>query len=371
VDEFKVLVAGDHGAQNYECAVSIFALNTLHRIASLMSQKPRIVIIFTGGTIASKLDQAWGGVAPSLTGGEILSHIPDVADIADVVVHEYGTFPGPHITPQRMLEISLLARTYASQDDVDGIVITHGTDTLEETAYFLELTTKTAKPIVVIGAMRNSSEPDWDGPRNLRDALTVASHPLSHGLGVLVCLGGDILAASEASKTDTSDLETFASLNFGPLGRITNGHVLMHRNPLRREHFEVNTLPAFVPLLRSFAGMDATLIDASIEKGASGLVIEAFGVGNVTPPVFYALKNVIKQGYPVVLVSRCPVGRVEHLYAYEGAGRHLYDIGVIFADYLTGEKARIKLICAIAAGWNLDEIRTSFEWVEALEGLAK
>lgn len=332
-----------------------------------MKTKPRIVIIFTGGTIASKLDMAWGGVVPSLSGGEILSHLPDVHNVAEIIVHEYGTFPGPHITPERMLQISAIASEYLRQEGVDGVVVTHGTDTLEETAYFLDLTLASDKPVVVIGAMRNSSEPDWDGPRNLRDAVTLAAHHKTRGLGVMVCLGGDILAASEASKTDTSDVETFDSLNFGPLGRITNGHVLIHRQPLRREFVSVDSISAFVPLLRCFAGMDATLIDASVHANAKGIVVEAFGVGNVTPPVYYALRNVIERGLPVVLVSRCPVGRVEHLYAYEGAGRQLHDAGVIFADYMSGEKARIKLICQLSTGLSIDVIRQSFEWVNAME----
>ncbi len=330
-------------------------------------QKPRIVIVFTGGTIASALDREWGGVVPSLTGGEILSHIPDVNELTDVVIHEYGAFPGPHITPTRMLDLAVLIRSYVSREDIDGVVVTHGTDTLEETAYFLDSTVDTPKPIVVIGAMRNSSEADWDGPRNLRDAIAVASHASSRGLGTLVCLGGDIHAASEATKEDTTDVSTFTSPNFGPLGRVTNMHVLIHRQPIHRESFAVESIPSFVPLFKSYAGMDGTLIKAAIAQGASGIVIEAFGVGNVTPPVYEALIEGINAGLPVVLVSRCPVGRVEHVYAYDGAGLHLYRAGVIFADYLNGPKARIKLICAIGAGLPLEDIRKRFEWVDQQE----
>lgn len=333
-----------------------------------MSARPRVVIVFTGGTIASKLDKEWGGVVPSMSGGEILSRIPDVQEVADVVIHEYGTFPGPHITPDRMLEISRIVQDYADDPSVDGVIVTHGTDTLEETAYFLDCTVSTTKPVVVIGAMRNSSEPDWDGPRNVRDAIHVAAHPDAHGLGVVVCLGGVVSAASEASKTDTEDLNTFQSFDFGPLGRITNGHLLVHRRPLHRATFHVERLPAFVPLLKCHAGMDGTLIRASRDAGASAMVIEAFGVGNVTPPVYYELADAAASGMPVVLVSRCPVGRIEHTYAYEGAGRHLHQAGIIFADYLNGQKARIKLLCALGAGLTLDGIRREFEWVDAMEG---
>ena len=332
-----------------------------------MPARPRLVIIFTGGTIASKLDQEWGGVVPTLSGGEILARIPDVRAVADITVHEYGTFPGPHITPERMLEVSRLVQGYVEQDDVDGVIVTHGTDTLEETAYFLDCSVHTDKPIIVIGAMRNSSQPDWDGPRNVRDAVHVAAHPDSRGLGVIVCLGGVVSAASEASKTDTDDLTTFQSFDFGPLGRITNGHFLLHRRPLHREVFAVQTLPPFVPLLKSYAGMDATLINACRQAGASAIVIEAFGVGNVTPPVYYELVSCVQQGLPVILVSRCPVGRIEHTYAYEGAGQHLHAAGVVFADYLNGQKARIKVMCALGAGLDLAGIRRSFEWVDAME----
>lgn len=331
------------------------------------SNRPRIVIIFTGGTIASTLDAGFGGVVPSLTGGEILQLVPDIHHGADVTVHEYGAFPGPHITPERMAELSAVICSFRDRG-FDGAVVTHGTDTLEETAYFLDLTVGGTMPVVVVGSMRNSSEPDWDGPRNLRDAVAVAAHPSARDHGVLVCLGGDILAASEATKVDTADVATFASPNFGPIGRITNRTVLIHRHPLRRETIAISPLPPFIPLFKLYAGMDGTLIDAAVELGARGVVVEAFGVGNVTPPVFTALCRVMQRNLPVVLVSRCPVGRVEHVYAYEGAGKLLYEAGVIFADYLNGPKARIKLLCLCASGSSVEQIRQSFEWVDHTEG---
>ncbi|MBU3699794.1 MAG: asparaginase [Candidatus Kapabacteria bacterium] len=358
-------VDADHGLQNYEaCPYLRGSSRTLGNTVSAPA-KSRIVIIFTGGTIASKLDSEWGGVVPSMSGGEILARIPGIRSVADIVVHEYGTFPGPHITIERMWEISRIVSQYANDPSVDGVVVTHGTDTLEETAYFLDCSVDTPKPIVVIGAMRNSSEPDWDGPRNLRDAVTVAAHPSAQGLGVLVCLGGVITAASETSKTDTQDLSTFVSFDFGPIGRISNGVVFFHRRPLHRESYRVGSLPSFVPLLKSYAGMDDTLIQACRQNECSGLVIEAFGVGNVTPPAYSALRSAASEGLPVVLVSRCPVGRVEHIYAYEGAGTHLHAAGIIFADYLNGQKARIKLICALGAGMDVAQIRASFEWADA------
>jgi len=328
---------------------------------------PTIAIVFTGGTIASTLDEGFGGVVPSLTGGQILAHVPGLDAVATVIAHEYGAFPGPHITPQHMLEISTVVGGYATRSDISGIVVTHGTDTLEETAYFLDCTVNTHKPVVVIGAMRNSSEPDWDGPRNIRDAVLVCGNSSACGKGVMVVLGGEVLAASEATKADTEDINTFTSMNFGPLGRVVNNQVLMHRSPLHRDHFSVDHLPEFVPLLKCYAGMDRWFIDEAVRHGARGIVIEAFGVGNVTPLVAQALTDAVAQGIPVVLVSRCPIGRVEHVYAYEGAGKQLYRKGVIFADYLNGPKARIKLMCALAANKTMNQIRESFEWVNRME----
>lgn len=325
--------------------------------------KPRVAVIFTGGTIAMKLDAGFGGIVPKLSAAEILDSVSDLGGIALVEAAEFGRYPGPHVTPAIMLELSRLAQQYADRADIAGVVITHGTDTLEETAFFLDCTVQTPKPVVVVGAMRNSAETDWDGPRNLRDAVIIAAQPEARGYGVLVCLSDVINAASEVSKTDANELNTFASMDFGPVGRISNSSLFLYRKPVHRDYFRVDSLPSFVPLLKCYSGMNGGLVELCRENGAEGVVIEAFGAGNVPPPVYYELAECVRQDIPVVLVSRCPVGRIEHTYAYEGAGKELYEAGVIFADYMNGQKARIKLLCALGAGYSTAEIRRVFEWV--------
>lgn len=325
--------------------------------------KKRIAIVFTGGTIASKLDEDFGGIVPSLSGSQILDAVPDIRSIADIELVEFGKYPGPHITPELMFTITKTVRALVAREEIDGVVVTHGTDTLEETAFFLDCAVNTVKPVVVIGAMRNSSEPDWDGPRNLRDAMIIASSGLFEGYGTLVCLAGLINSASEVSKTDTEEINTFRSYDFGPVARISNGDILRYRRPLHRQSFDVTRVPDFVPLFKCYSGMDGDVIDWAHERNAGGIVIEAFGVGNVPPPVFYALKRCVDSNIPVVLVSRCPVGRTEHIYAYEGAGKQLYDAGVIFSDFLNGQKARIKLICALGSDYPREKLRSIFEWV--------
>ncbi|MCX7930599.1 MAG: asparaginase [Chlorobi bacterium] len=326
--------------------------------------KPRIAIIFTGGTIASKLSEAFGGIIPTLSAHDILDTVPEIRHLAEIDIVEYGKFPGPHMTPARMFEVAQIAQRLLDRDDIAGVVVTHGTDTLEETAFLLDCTVTSNKPIVVVGAMRNSSEPDWDGPRNLRDGVAIAISPDFRTMGALVCLAGTINAASEVTKTDTEEVNTFRSLDFGPIGRISNGKPIRYRAPVHRETFPTTYIPSNLPLIKCYAGMDGWMIRAAIERGAEGLVIEAMGVGNVPPPAYYELVAAVERGIPVVLVSRCPVGRTEHIYAYEGAGKHLHEAGVIFADFLNGQKARIKLLCALGAGYSIERIRSSFEWVE-------
>lgn len=324
--------------------------------------KPGILLVFTGGTISMKVDDAFGGVVPALSPEDILKATPNIYDLADIQSLEFGRYPGPHVTPPVMLELSRLIASYLERPDIDGVVVTHGTDTLEETAYFLDCTIDSPKPVVVVGSMRNSSEPDWDGPRNLRDGITIAASPKARSLGVIVSLAETLHAASEAVKIDTSNLDTFESLNFGPIGRILNGALFIHRQPVHRDYFRVEHLPAFVPLLKCYASDEALLFRSALEYNPEGIVVEAMGVGNVPPPVYREILRARERGIPVVLVSRCPIGRVEHIYAYEGAGRQLYEAGVIFADYFNGQKARIKLIAALGAGYDIDRIRSSFEW---------
>lgn len=327
-------------------------------------QKPRVAIVFTGGTISMKVDREFGGVVPKLSAAEILDTVQSIHEIADIVPIEFGRYPGPHITPVIMLKLSVVVQELLNRSDIKGIVVTHGTDTLEETAYFLDLTCSSEKPIVVIGAMRNSSEQDWDGPRNLREGVRLAASSKLRGYGAIVCLSETINAASEVSKNDTTELNTFESLDFGPLGRISHGSIMLYRQPLHREYYAIDSIDAYVPLLSCYAGMDGRQVRQSIEAGAKGIVIEAFGVGNVPPAVYYELVEAVRSNIPVILVSRCPVGRIEEVYAYEGAGKHLHDNGVIFADYLNGQKARIKLSIMIAAQCSIEEIRTAFEWAE-------
>ena len=195
--------------------------------------------------------------------------------------------------------------------------------------------------------MKNSSEPDWDGPQNLMDAIKVCLNKDSKSLGVLVCLNGEINAASEVTKIYTEEIDSFRSLDFGAVGLMQNGKVLINRPPRKLETINTDKIISNVELLTVYAGMNEKFFKFSVDSGVEGIVVEALGVGNVPPAAFEGIKYVVNKNIPVVLVSRCPAGETDYIYGYPGAGKWLNEIGVIFTDFLNGQKARIKLMLAL------------------------
>ncbi|MFH0736155.1 MAG: asparaginase [bacterium] len=320
-----------------------------------------ILVVFTGGTFSMKIDEVSGGAVPFFHGDELIGKVPEADTLANIQIFEYGNFPGPHMTPEIMLDLSQKIKDYINKDNVDGVIVTHGTDTLEETAYLLDLTIQTEKPIVVIGAMRTSTEPNWDGTRNLLDAIHIINNNNSRGLGVLVCLNGEINAASEVTKTHSEDVETFHSLDFGALGFVDRGRVFFNRMPKKLEQIETTKINSNVDLIKAYSGINEKFFKFSADSNVSGLVVEAMGVGNVPPAAFNGIQYVLDKGIPVVLVSRCPAGETLDIYGYPGAGKWLHKAGVIFSDYLNGQKARIKLMLALGKTNNINELRKIFE----------
>lgn len=321
----------------------------------------KILIIFTGGTFSMKIDADTGGAVPHFSGNDLMQMMPEVFDLADISIYDFGKYPGPHMTPELMHSLAGKIKEFLNKDEIDGIIVTHGTDTLEETAYLLDLSIKTPIPIVVIGSMKNSSEPDWDGPRNLKDAIHICLNNNCRDLGVLVCLNGEINAASEVTKTHTEDIETFHSLDFGALGFVEKGRVVLNRLPKKLETIETDNINTNVDLIKCYAGMNDKYFRFAADSGVDGVVVEAMGVGNVPPAAFEGIKYLVGKNVPVVLVSRCPAGETLDIYGYPGAGKWLHKLGVIFADYLNGQKARIKMILALGLTTNQQELKRLFE----------
>jgi len=308
-----------------------------------------------------KHDEARGGAVPALSGEEILAHDPELSRLVNVEVVNFSRLAGPQVTPAHMWELSEQIRRQLDRPEVSGVVVTHGTDTLEETAFFLDLRHHSPKPVIVIGAMRNASELSFDGPANVRAAMRVAIDEGARGQGVFVLLNETIHAAAYATKMDTQAIETFQSPVFGPLGIVDKDRVFFARVLKFRQTIDTARLEERVDLFQMYAGSDGRFIDAAREQGAHGIVIEGTGRGNVPPMTLPAIQRAIDAGIPVLISTRCAQGRVLDTYAYEGSGRDLRKRGVIFAGNLTGPKARILLMLALGATSDPTELKQLIE----------
>lgn len=321
---------------------------------------PRIVLFATGGTISMRREASQGGAVPALSGNEILAAVPGWESVASVEVREFGRYPGPHMTIERMWELRGAVHD-AVRDGAEGIVITHGTDTIEETVYLLDRSLDPAIPVVVTGAMRNSSELSWDGPANLMASLRVATASASRGRGAMVVMDERIIQGAEVVKTHTEEFGTFQSPNWGPLGIVDNEEVLFYRDSRRKPTLTPDHPTTPVDLIKVVAGMDSRLVEASLDSGARGVVLEALGRGNIPPAVMGGVRRWTLAGKPLVLTSRSLRGRVLDSYAYLGGGHELREMGVIFADHLTGQQARIELMLALGLHHEIPAIRTIIE----------
>lgn len=326
-----------------------------------MQDKKKVAIVFTGGTISMTVDEKIGAAIPSLSGEQIMSMVTNIDKVADIEVYNFDEIPGPHITPEKMLNLRNYINEIISKDEVSGVVVTHGTDSLEETAYFLDLTLDTPKPVIVTGAMRSSDELGYDGPSNLAAAVCTAISDEAYNKGVLVVLSNEVLLASEATKTNTLTLNTFKSLTCGPLGIIDCDKLVLSRDIVDRQTILVDKVESDVALIKSGVGMDDSFIKFAADKGCKGIVIEAMGRGNIPPEMLKGVEYARSKDIPVVIATRCHSGRVFDSYGYLGSGRDLRNLGCIFAGDLPGQKARIKLIVALGKTNNLSEIKDMFE----------
>ncbi|MBX4269328.1 asparaginase [Clostridium estertheticum] len=321
----------------------------------------KVAVIFNGGTISMTLDPRIKAAVPTLSGEEIMSMVTGIEKYAEIESYTFSNLPGPHMTPELMMDLSKYIQKFLTRDDICGVVVTHGTDSLEETAYLLHLTINNPKPVIVTGSMRNGSELGYDGPANLSAAICTAISKEARNRGVLVCLNDELNCASEVTKSHSMHLNTFQSPEFGPIGIIDNNEAIFYRDSLKKEHIITDKVETKVDLIKACAGMDSKLIDFCVKEGARGIVIEAMGRGNIPPEMAEGVKNAIEKGVAVVMVSRCFKGRVLDSYGYPGGGKELRNAGVIFGDSLPGQKARIKLMLSLASTTDLKEIKHMFE----------
>lgn len=290
------------------------------------------------------------------TGGVILSaanplamEIDKIQQFAHITELEAFNLPSPHITHEHMLQLRDIIVNQTMNREFDGVVVTHGTDTLEETAYFLELSTNFEFPIVLTGAMRSSNEIGADGVYNLMSAVRVAASDGADNKGVLVVLNDEIHTATNVTKTHSSSVSTFQSPQYGPIGIVTKSAIHFHHAPLSRAYLPVTVINKKVTMFKIYAGMETDLLISASNLGYDGIVLEGLGQGNVPPALLVGLRHLLNAGIPIVLVSRCFNGIAQDIYAYEGGGKMLKDMGIRFENGLSGQKARIKLLLELCA----------------------
>ncbi|MFS0615646.1 asparaginase [Lederbergia ruris] len=319
-----------------------------------------ILVLHTGGTISMQEDTQSGAVAPSLD-HPLMDFTEAFKNLAYITTKQPFHLPSPHIRPAEMLTLKNLIEAECKQQSFNGVVITHGTDTLEETAYFLDLTLNIHIPIVITGAMRSSNEIGSDGLYNFISAVRVACCNEAKDKGVLVVLNDEIHAAKNVTKTHASNVSTFQSPQFGPIGLVTKREILFHYKPLYREKYDIEQISKRVALLKAYAGMEADVLDAIDDKKYDGVVIEALGQGNLPPCCLPGLKRLRKANIPIIVVSRCFKGVAQDVYDYQGGGKQLKEMGVIFSNGLNGQKARIKLLIALTKTTNQNKLSQIFQ----------
>jgi L-asparaginase len=321
----------------------------------------RIHVIATGGTIAMAQDDIAGGAVISLSGQQFLQRLSSQSggDLPRVTSEEYGPLPSSHFTVDHLWGLRQRAASVLAEADIDGVVVTHGTDSLEETAYLLDLTVTGEKPMVVTGAMRVSSQAGYEGIANLLAAVRVAASPEARGLGALVVLNDEVHAARDVTKMHTQSLDTFQSPFAGPLGRVQGEDVMITRR-LQRDTISCQRLESRVYLFKLAVGMGAELLREAVSSGARGVVIETFGGGRVPPWWLEAMQQAIDRGVAVAATTRCPAGPLYDPYRYTGAYHDLVRAGCLLAHGLNGPKARLRLMAALGVAQDAKALQRLF-----------
>ncbi|MEB7800261.1 asparaginase [Staphylococcus xylosus] len=319
----------------------------------------KVLVIHTGGTISMSQDEA--NKVVTNTDNPISNHKDVIERYADVTEITPFNVPSPHMDIKYVEKLKELIEDAAQNESYDAFVITHGTDTLEETAYLLDLTIAISKPIAITGAMRSSNEIGSDGLYNFISAIRVATSDEATDMGAMVVFNDEIHTARNVTKTHTSNTNTFQSPNHGPLGVVTKNSVQFHHKPfehliLDEIHHNLN-----IPLVKAYMGMNSDVLTFYSQNNVDGIIIEGLGQGNLPPTSLEGLDHCLRKNIPIVLVSRSFNGIVGPIYAYEGGGATLAEKGVIFSNGLNGPKARLKLLVGLSNQLSSEQLKQYFE----------
>jgi L-asparaginase len=310
----------------------------------------KVVLLTTGGTIASKPNKDSGKLASGALTGEELAAMCNLPKDMEVIVESVFQKASIHITFEDLVVLKNKIEAYFKDNDVSGVVVTHGTDTMEETAYFLDLTINDHRPVVVTGSQRSPEDLGSDVYINLRHAIYAACSSDLHDAGAVVVFNERIFAARYVKKEHASNIQGFNVFGFGYLGIIDNDQVDIFQKPIKREFFDIQSPIPQVEIIKCYIGADGKFIRAAREAGVAGIVLEGVGRGQVAPMMMEEIVNAIEAGIKLVITTSAEEGSVYTTYDYDGSAYDLYNKGVILGSDNDSKKARIKLAVAIASG---------------------
>lgn len=327
--------------------------------------RPIIYIVATGGTIASKYLANAGEVVAGASVEELALTVPELQEVAEVRTIQHSNVTSDVIDTPTIVELGRLLRKLLTERETAGVVVTHGTATMEETAYFLDLTLGTDKPVVITGAMRNLVERDADGPRNILYSVITAAHPESSGRGVLVCFNGELHSARDAIKVHANRVDAYASRDGGAVGAVSKDGIIYFSRPERRIHIDVDHVKENVQLVTVVQGCNDLLLRCCISAKVDGIVVEGIGAGNVNLPSYHAICDALDAGIPVVLGVRIFAGTPYFAKGHDGSFRTMVERGALSAGYLSGIKARVLLMVALAHTQDATKLRKIFAQASA------
>lgn len=310
--------------------------------------KKKVTLITTGGTIASK-EMSKGLLDSGVLSGEELASLCQLPENIEINIVDAMNLPSMHITPELMSDLKDIIKKEFEDETVSGIVVTHGTDSLEETAYFLDLTVDDSRPVVVTGSQRSPQDVGTDVYSNLRNSINVAVDSRLGNAGTVVVFNERIYSAKYVKKIHTSNLQGFDSFGYGYLGIIDNDIVSIYQKPVYRDTYSVHKDLPRVDIIKCYTGADGALIDASVAAGAQGIVLEGVGRGQATPFMMNSIRNALSLGVKIIITTSAEEGQVYPSYGYKGSANDLKLAGVILGEDYECKKARIKLAVMLAS----------------------
>ena len=324
--------------------------------AAPTAKLPHVVIVTTGGTVAMKVDAKTGALVPAVSGKDLIEAVPALGKIATIETTEFCNIDSSKMTPTIWRDLSEKVDTILAREDVTGVVITHGTDTMEDGVFFLQTTLKSAKTVAFVGAQRSASDLSADGPANIYDAVMTVVSPDSKGWGAVLVMDQYVNGARYVQKSHTTNPHTFMSGQYGNLGYVVNNKVMRFNDVLKTDKLALPAKMAYVPTFYTFPGDNGSAIKHAVDDGAKGIAVAGLGAGNVGVDVAAAIEYALSKNVPVVIGTRVYEGGVYPMYGGEGGGSSLMKAGAVLSKDLALNKARLLLQIAVSNGMSQEDI---------------